>query len=308
MTVLAEVTTPAQEASLDLMDVTGLVRLGPCRALEHEFELFVPPVAKALRDLGGLVRPLRVRGVGDGEPRRYVLSHPDAEGKSVLSCDGRRLSEGRVEALDFRGHLSWLINQAVIETSLDRHWLMHAAAVTKAGYTIIMPADMESGKTTTTAGLLREDFGYVTDEAVALDPETLWLTPFPKALSIDPGSWGLFPELALRHEGPRVRQWHVPAADLGASTAHGPVPPPHLVVIPKYVGGDITEAVRLPAAEAAFELARMTFHFDRHPRRNLDAIARLLRRATVVRLRIGTLAGAVDAVEGLLSQQILEEW
>jgi hypothetical protein len=79
------------------------------------------------------------------------------------------------------------------------------------------------------------------------------------------------------------------------------------VIIPKYVGGRSTDVLPMTKAEAAFELSRMTFHFDHHPRRNLAAVGRLVRSATVVRLRIGTLEGAVEAVEDLLSQRILEE-
>ena len=54
---------------------------------------------------------------------------------------------------------------------------------------------MESGKTTLTTGLVRAGFCYLTDEAVSFDWETGVIEPFPKPLSIDPGSWFLFPEL-----------------------------------------------------------------------------------------------------------------
>lgn len=290
----------------ETIDVTHLVRVGPCRALAHEFELFVPGHDRFLRDLGSLVRPFRTRSSGEA-PHRYVLAPEEHDHELlVLTYDGDRIAGGP-RSRDFRATLAWHINRQVIATSVAHYVLMHSAAVTRAGHTIVMPADQESGKTTTTAGLLRQGFDYVTDEAVAIHPADLTVSPFPKTLSLDPGSWPLFPELRAAHQRPDAAQWHVPATDLGAVESDRTLPAPSIVVIPQYVGGPRTEVVQLGAAEAAYELARMTFHFELHPRRNLLAISRLVRRATVVRLRIGTLEDAVDAVDGLLSQRILED-
>jgi hypothetical protein len=61
---------------------------------------------------------------------------------------------------------------------------------------------MESGKTTLTAGLVRSGWSYLTDEAVAFDWDTGRSRPFPKPLSVDPGSQHLFPELARRRRPP----------------------------------------------------------------------------------------------------------
>ena len=73
---------------------------------------------------------------------------------------------------------------------------------------------MESGKTTLTVGLVRSGWSYLTDEAVAFDWDTGEIEPFPKPLSLDPGSQHLFPELApppppaATTDG--VEQWQVP--------------------------------------------------------------------------------------------------
>ena len=48
---------------------------------------------------------------------------------------------------------------------------------------------MESGKTTLVAGLVLAGLRYLTDEAVAIRPADGGITPFPKALSVDHGSW-----------------------------------------------------------------------------------------------------------------------
>ena len=166
---------------------------------------------------------------------------------------------------------------------------------------------MESGKTTTVAGLLRSGFDYVTDEAVALDPETGRVTPFRKTLSLDPGSWELFPECAPRelaaHPAAVVRR--APPAG-GARPGTAPVAAPEIVLFPKYVAGATTEVLPVSRAEATHEMARMTFDFARHPRRNLATAARVATTATCARLRIGDLDEAVELVHELVSQRILD--
>lgn len=284
-----------------------LVVLGRYRALQHEFEVATPRRGGFPDLVGELVRPFRIpRGASAGAHHRYDVRYSPTADQYVLSYDGLRVG-GTIRPQVLRGTLAWHLNRTAVEASVDRFLVMHAAAVTRGGVTVVMPADQESGKTTTTAGLLREGYGYVTDEAVAVDPTTLMVAPFPKTLSLDPGSWFLFPELHDRCARPEAQQWHVPAADLGAHTWGGEVAAPSVLVLPRYVAGTTTDVEPVTPAEAAYELARMTFHFTRHPRRNLDVVSRLARHASVWRLRIGDLDEAVTAIDGLVSERILEE-
>jgi hypothetical protein len=86
------------------------------------------------------------------------------------------------------------LNRRVVDAS--PHLLLHAGGVAGAGVAVALPGHMEAGKTTLTAGLVRAGLGYLTDEALAFDRETLLALPYPKPLSIDPGAWPLFLELA----------------------------------------------------------------------------------------------------------------
>ena len=283
---------------------------GPCRALEHDFEVWVEAGWDA-GPLAPVVAPFRLRRPEATRPtvRYEIRSSPERPGFGRLYADGERVAGGRYTSELLAG-LTWHINQSVIRTSTDRYMLMHAAAATTANVTVVLAADMESGKTTTVAGLLRSGFDYVTDEAVAVDPETGQISPFPKTLSVDPGSWPLFPECAPRarveREVARVRQWMVEPHRLGARVAAGPVSSPEVVLFPKYVAGATTQLVPVSAGEATHELCRMNFEFARHPGRNLRTAARLASTATCARLRIGDLDDAVDLVHELVSQRILE--
>jgi hypothetical protein len=185
--------------------------------------------------------------------------------------------------------------------------VLHAAAATRGGVTVVLPADQECGKSTTVAGLLREGYEYVTDEAVAIDPESSRVAPFPKTLTLDPGSWSLFPECRPGWTSEASPQWHVPAEWLGADRTTRAVPPPRLLVFPKYVAGSSTMSSPLSPAEAVREMARSTFEFRRHAERNLRTLAGVASRATSVRLRIGSLEEAVLTIEALVSQALLED-
>lgn len=281
-------------------------RSGPCAALDHVFDLSVEDPSLCA-GLARLIAPFRARGGELGEISHYeVRCVPEEQLPVTLYVDGERLCSGRT-ATDLSSRLTWHINRSVISRSSSHYVLLHAAAGTIAGLTVILPADMESGKTTTVAGLLRDGFDYVTDEAVAIDPVTGWVTPFPKLLSLDQGSWPLFPDCLPHPALPPGVQWYLSPQDLGATAAPGPVAPPRLVVFPRFVAGARTEVVPVSRAEALQTLARMTFDFPDHAGRNLHVLAAIAAAATVAQLVIGSLDDAVSAVEGLVSQRIMEE-
>lgn len=281
---------------------------GPCRALEHRFTVEAEQGDGFREELDPVVRGLRGshRGLPEEICRYVVRAVPGTRLPHTLFVDGERLASGR-RATDLTTTLTWHINSSAVERSVHRHVLIHASAATLAGVTVILPAEEESGKSTTVAGLLRQGFDYITDEVVAMDPSTGAVTPFPKALSIDPGAWPLFPECRPRHHADSWRtQWHVPPSALGARTTRGTAPPPRVVVFPRYAAGARTVVQPISKGEAVHELARMSFDFRRHAGRNLHLFGALMRQATVVRLTIGELDAAVLCIEQLVSEKLLE--
>ena len=169
--------------------------------------------------------------------------------------------------------------------------MSHAGGVERDGVGFVFPARMESGKTTLTAGLVRTGFRYLTDEAVAFDWETGEIEPFPKPLSIDEGSWFLFPEIvpepAPGETGPPVTQWQVPPEAIRAGSTGGPCRA-RFVVFPEYEAAAETALQPMSRADAIVELAKNTFHFKDHARRALDVLAGVQgawRRPGVIRRR-----------------------
>jgi hypothetical protein len=177
----------------------------------------------------------------------------------------------------------------------------HASGVARNGMGFVFPAHMESGKTTLAAGLVRAGFNYLTDEAVAFDPATGVIEPYPKPLSLDPGSWPLFPELdpgsAALDLGP-LEQWQVPVAAIRPDAVAAPCRARH-VIFPAYRVGADTVLEPMTRGEGLVELARNTFAFNERGREALAALALVVRAAECSRLTIGTLADAVACITDL---------
>jgi hypothetical protein len=233
----------------------------------------------------------------------YVL-RPTSDHRDDARCDV--VLDGRVV---FRApmaeHLVGTLVRAVNAEAVERcePVALHAGGVEREGLGLVFPGRMEAGKTTLVAGLVRAGMGYLTDEAVAIDPETLLIRPYPKPLSLDPGSWGLFPELEpnapLASDAYKRDQWHVPSAAIRPG-ALGRSCPVGLVVFPRYAPGETTALEPLRRAEALLELAKHTFHFKDHSRVALDLLADVIRPAACYRLTIGDLDGAVALLSSLV--------
>jgi hypothetical protein len=184
----------------------------------------------------------------------------------------------------------------------DHAVMCHAGGVQLDDLGFVFPAHMESGKTTLTAGLVRAGFSYLTDEAVAIDPTTGLVEPYPKPLSIDAGSHFLFPELepppAPGDEAAPAHQWQVPPDAIRAG-AVGSSCRVRFVVFPAYVEGATTALEPLSRASALLELATNTFEFRDHPRRSLVTLAAVIEGARAYRLTVGDLGDACDLVAAL---------
>jgi hypothetical protein len=162
---------------------------------------------------------------------------------------------------------------------------------------------MEHGKTTLTAGLVRAGFGYLTDEAVAIDAATLNIDPYPKPLSLDPGSWSLFPELADERAGRDTLrapdQWLIPSHAFRGDALGQPCPA-RFIVYPRYDATARTALEQLDRGEALVELTTNTFKFKDNARESLDVLAETIRGAECYRLTVGELHDAVSAIQSLV--------
>jgi hypothetical protein len=264
-----------------------------------EYAFAVATNDPGVRDyLDGILADLS--GDGHGDPVHYELIALEGD-QYLVCCDDEVIVEtGRLDrALSV---LLWHINAEVVRRSTPRHPVIHAAAATRDGMTVLLPAAPESGKTTTVAGLVASaGFGYLTDEAVAIEPATLTPRPYPKPLTIDRGSWGVLAGLRPSREGVVTGQWQVPASairpDAVASAA-----PIRFVVEPAYNRSADTRLEHVSRAAMLVRLADSTFNFQEAPQRNLAVLARVLERAECYRLPISDLHDGVQLIAKLLAR------
>lgn len=197
------------------------------------------------------------------------------------------------------GILLWDVNRQATLRADNRLTLVHAAAATLHGLAVVLPAPMESGKTTLVTGLVRAGFGYLSDEVAAFDPDSREVRPFPKALSIDPGSWSLFADLEPV-ELVTAQQWQVPVSTIAAA-ALAPAAPLGVAIAPRYIEGAQTHLRSVSRGRMLTILISSAFHLGDRPQQHLDTLADGLSDAVCFELQIGRLDEAVRAVQGAVA-------
>lgn len=115
---------------------------------------------------------ISVLDTGKDGPRRYRAF-----------IDGRRVWSGGSVDKTVRFIITET-NQICVNRTAD-HILFHAGAVERDGKVILIAGDSGHGKSTLTAALTMSGFNYLTDEIASVEPETLNVIPYPKAIDLD---------------------------------------------------------------------------------------------------------------------------
>lgn len=284
----------------DLETMPWVARTGRYRALGHDFAVRTTDAALA-QYLELVLRPL----AATGRARRLysVTGHHHGQGSYSLFLDGSKVLDAPSPEAMCHVLLGHVNQEAVRQT--PTHVILHASAAEHRGRALVFPARSESGKTTLVAGLVRAGFGYFTDEAAAIHPGTLVVEPYPKSLSIDPGSWSLFPELeppvpaALRHFV--GLQWHVDPCSIRAGACAGAARPA-FVIAPHFVAGARTRLEPLSRADALVLLVEGAFNARSHGRAGVEALAAMVHTSQCRRLVMGDLHDAVRLVGELVER------
>ncbi len=193
--------------------------------------------------------------------------------------------------------LLWHLNGATVDRA-DPLVVLHAGGVALNGAGVIICGPSGSGKTTLTAALVRAGFRYLTDEALAIDPATRRLLPYPKALAIKRGSWGLLADLRPPRSDLARGVWHVVPTDIRSDAIAGATRP-SLVLLPTRGGPeeptDGDEIQEVSRAEALVELFRQSFGSDQ-PARTLHTLADVLAECACFRVSTRDLGRVVRHV------------
>lgn len=227
----------------------------------------------------------------------YSLSSGGVEGFKV---------QRRFEVLP---HLEWLINWQIIHHRSDLVQL-HAGCLTHAGRSLILAGDPGSGKSTLTAGLMASGWSYLCDEFALVQPDTLEVHPFPRALCMKEPSFPVIDKLGLPlcrrtpyHKPTKGRVAFLNPLDVRPDVVGKPSPV-GWVIFPKYVAGAAPHAVPMSRAEAAYELARQCFNFRAVGARTMTVLANVVRSAACFRLTSGEIHATCDLVNELVEQDV----
>lgn len=279
-------------------------RTVPVAALGHRF--YVETDQASLRDyldeiFAGLPRVTR----RDAGAYRLIGRDDTADMAELSFGDEGVLAGPRQQVL---ATLLWHINATAVERTTS-FMLLHAAAAARDGDAVVLPAPMESGKTTLVAGLLRAGWTYLTDEATAVSFDGAKLIAYPKALSVDAGSWevlaDLRPTVPSELDGWLPHQWQVSPMQFPQGRAMSARP--RLVVFPGYVAGGGTVVTPMTRADALLQLTACSFSFHRDRPTHLEGLAAFVAASRCYRLQVDDLEDAVQTVAAMFEDARQED-
>ena len=243
---------------------------------------------------GGLIRMEVTAGRRTGlGSRRYTIT---GDGRQYIGDCHRR------EVLPY---LEWGINSRVIDGHPE-YLQLHAAALERNGCGVLFVGGSGCGKSTLAAALLSRGWHYLSDELALIQPETLRVHGFPKALCIKEGSFALMKELDL----PLWRRRHL------VKTFKGPVgyinprqvnpagvaesAPVGQVVFVRYVPGREARFYPVSRAQAVFSLTAYTLNRHQFGPPALSVLGDLVRTAGGIDLNVGPLQQTCRLIESLI--------
>ncbi|MEE9296366.1 MAG: hypothetical protein V3W34_15585 [Phycisphaerae bacterium] len=198
-------------------------------------------------------------------------------------------------------HIEWAINWQIM-LYLPRYYEIHAGVVEYQGQGVIFPAVPGSGKSTLTAGMLRRGWRYLSDEFALIDPETLELHPYPKAVCLKEGSFGVLETLGLQRrersaylKGKKGLVTFVRPEEFGPLAVGSRCPIRHIVFCRHEAGRRPTLQPMSPA-DAVLRLTRLSFNFQKFRTRGIEILTSVVRQARCYELVTGPIDESCDLV------------
>ncbi len=202
-------------------------------------------------------------------------------------------------------HLEWFINWQIIHKR-EEYLQLHASSLELDGNALIRAGNPGSGKSTLTAGLLTRGWSYLCDEFALIDPRTLLIYPFPRALCMKEPSFSVLDRLGVRlcretpyHKGTKGRVAFLDPLDVRADVVGRPSRAAW-VIFPRYVPGASPTLEPMTRSQAAHELARQCFNFRAYQERTVGILANIVRTADCYRLTTGDLNATCNLIESRL--------
>lgn len=198
--------------------------------------------------------------------------------------------------------LEWGINFRVVARRSE-FLQVHAAVLSRNGEGLLLAADSGGGKSTLACGLLAQGWKYLSDEFALIDPRTLQVHSFPKAICLKQGSFQVVEKMNV-HVG-REHHWvkgikgavsYVTPLQFGLEAIGSPCPIRRVFFV--YHQPSRRPAVRsLKQSEAVYELARHSMNRTRFGPEAVRVHSKLVRSAECMVLRAGALQATCDFLD-----------
>lgn len=287
-------TTDQSSTRFRIGDLDIFVR-SDLRELIDDFAGLYPGATRAEPAHGPTIR-MDVRKVG----RRWLRRQ-----RYDIFGDGERIHSD-IPAGELLPHLEWGITWRFV-VGCTEYVQVHAASMARDGRGIVLAGDSGAGKSTLAAALLARGWDYLCDEFALINPETLDLHPYPKALCIKAGSFEAVSRLGLRLSRDRHyvksikgKVGYISLSDTDVRIA-APCPV-RLVLFPRYVGAGSPQLRPMTRAEAAFHLAGHTLNRDAFGHRVVPVVGQVARNARCFRLDSCGLDETCDLIESVFDE------
>ena len=237
-------------------------------------------------------------GSADGRPDlRYIVECAGSAQSFTIVREGQSTVTG--EGL---GDLLSLLEEDLVvalQRRLPNLLFLHSASVEWDGKAYLFAAESGSGKSTTTWGLLRHGFGYLSDELSPVELDSLAVLPYPHALCLKqppPAPYPL-PEHAI-HLG---RTIHIPAGTLAVASVSAPRKIGAVFLVRHDPGLHAPALRKLSLAEASARLYVTALNPLAHPNHGLDAVARIAEHAPCYSLESADLSSTCTLIRSLVA-------
>jgi hypothetical protein len=216
------------------------------------------------------------------------------------------------DELLYRGPLPVHLVQALMQNlteALTAHCrgplVLHAAGLARAQEGLILCGESGSGKSTLAARLTASGFDFLTDELVAVSPDSRSMSGLARPINLEPGAafiWQQYVAESERERLPRLDDGTVLLdPDLLRAGCVRAAAAPRFLLFPRYTPDAPFAAQRLSPAEALFVLLQRLINAPNLPDRGFTAARRLAHQTVACRLTYSDVNAAAAWVEQLLS-------
>lgn len=203
--------------------------------------------------------------------------------------------------------LLWQITNDTVMLA-DGYLLVHAGAVvTPAGDAVLILGEAGSGKTTLVAALVQDGFGYLSDEAGAIELDTGVAHPWPRALGFTAGSRTLARFASLVAPAGAAADDAVPEKTHVKVDRIRPGAIAHAarvrhVIDHRFAAGAPTRAQPLSRATAVARIGSAAPRLRHEGARGLETLVEMMRGAEAHDVVTGDLNEAVSTLSGLVGR------